>query len=283
MSSRAMQFKAEIRNIAERTGVSAQAVLQNFMLERFLERISLSPFKENLVLKGGMLIASLVGTAYRTTMDMDATLRQQPLDPSTIQKILEEICALGLDDEVRFEFKRLEQIRADDAYSGYRASLIAHFDSIRTPVKIDLTTGDKLTPDAILYQYPSGFEAKTLEIWAYNLETVLAEKVETILRRSTGNTRARDFYDVYLLTKTQGKKLDKALFREAVEATIAHRGSSVILTKHQETLQAILADEAMQARWQRYARMYSYARDIEFREIIDVLLMLLHPENTVTF
>ena len=275
MSSRAMQFKAEIRNIAKRTGVSAQAVLQNFMLERFLERIALSPYKENVVLKGGMLIASLVGTAFRTTMDMDATLRRQVLDSSAIEKMLQEICALDLDDEVRFEFMHLDLIREDDAYGGYRAALIAHFDSIRTPVKIDLTTGDKLTPGAILYRYPSGFEEKTLEIWAYNLETVLAEKVETILRRGTGNTRARDFYDVYLLTKTQSGKLDKALFREALEATIAHRESPVILTKHRETLQAILSDEGMLARWRRYARMYSYARGIEFREIIDVLLMLL--------
>ena len=275
MSSRAMQFKAEIRNIAKRTGVSAQAILQNFMLERFLERIALSPYKENVVLKGGMLIASLVGTAFRTTMDMDATLRQQALDSSAIEKMLQEICALDLDDEVRFEFMHLDLIREDDAYGGYRAALIAHFDSIRTPVKIDLTTGDKLTPGAILYRYPSGFEEKTLEIWAYNLETVLAEKVETILRRGTGNTRARDFYDVYLLTKTQSGKLDKALFREALAATIAHRESPIILTKHRETLQAILSDEGMLARWRRYARMYSYARGIEFRKIIDVLLMLL--------
>jgi len=261
--------------MAKGSGVSAQAVLQNFMLERFLERISLSPYKENLVLKGGMLIASLVGTAFRTTMDMDTTLRARSLDQATIQKMLEEICALALDDEVRFEFVRLEEIREDDSYGGYRAALIAHFDSIRTPVKIDLTTGDKLTPGAILYQYPSGFEEKTLEIWAYNLETVLAEKVETILRRSTLNTRARDFYDVYLLTKTQGENLDKALLREALDATIAHRESPVVLTKNRETLQAILADKGMQARWQRYAGMFSYARGIEFREIIDVLLMLL--------
>ena len=162
MSSRAMQFKAEIRNIAKRSGVPASAVLQNFMLERLLERISLSPYKENLILKGGMLIASLVGNAFRTTMDMDATLRARSLDQATIQKMLEEICALSLDDEMRFEFDRLEEIREDDSYGGYRASLFAHFEGIRTPVKIDLTTGDKLTPGAILYEYPSGFEEKTV-------------------------------------------------------------------------------------------------------------------------
>lgn len=275
MSSRAMQFKAEIRNVAERSGVPAQAVLQNFMLERLLERISLSPYKENLVLKGGMLIASLVGTAFRTTMDMDATVRARSLDQATIQKMLEEICALALDDEVRFEFEHLEEIREDDSYGGYRASLIAHFEGIRTPVKIDLTTGDKLTPDAILYEYPSGFEEKTLEIWAYNLETVLAEKVETILRRSTLNTRARDFYDVYLLVGTQGESLDRALFREALIATIAHRESPVLLAKSAETLQAILADNAMQARWQRYAQKYAYARGVEFSNIIQVVSDLL--------
>jgi predicted nucleotidyltransferase component of viral defense system len=270
-----MQFKAEIRNVAERSGVPAQAVLQNFMLERLLERISLSPYKENLVLKGGMLIASLVGTAFRTTMDMDATVRARSLDQATIQKMLEEICALALDDEVRFEFEHLEEIREDDSYGGYRASLIAHFEGIRTPVKIDLTTGDKLTPDAILYEYPSGFEEKTLEIWAYNLETVLAEKVETILRRSTLNTRARDFYDVYLLVGTQGESLDRALFREALIATIAHRKSPVLLAKSAETLQAILADNAMQARWQRYAQKYAYARGVEFSNIIQVVSDLL--------
>ena len=275
MSSRAMQFKAKIRNVAERSGVPAQAVLQNFMLERLLERISLSSYKENLVLKGGMLIASLVGTAFRTTMDMDATLRARSLDQATIQKMLEEICALALDDEVRFEFEHLEEIREDDSYGGYRASLIAHFEGIRTPVKIDLTTGDKLTPDAILYEYPSGFEEKTLEIWAYNLETVLAEKVETILRRSTLNTRARDFYDVYLLVGTQGESLDRALFREALIATIAHRKSPVLLAKSAETLQAILADNAMQARWQRYAQKYAYARGVEFSNIIQVVSDLL--------
>ena len=275
MSSRAMQFKAEIRNVAERSGVPAQAVLQNFMLERLLERISLSPYKENLVLKGGMLIASLVGTAFRTTMDMDATLRARSLDQATIRKMLEDICALALDDEVRFEFEHLEEIREDDSYGGYRASLIAHFEGIRTPVKIDLTTGDKLTPDAILYEYPSGFEEKTLEIWAYNLETVLAEKVETILRRSTLNTRARDFYDVYLLVGTQGESLDRALFREALIATIAHRESPVLLAKSAETLQAILADNAMQARWQRYAQKYAYARGVEFSNIIQVVSDLL--------
>ena len=275
MSSRAMQFKAEIRNVAERSGVPAQAVLQNFMLERLLERISLSPYKENLVLKGGLLIASLVGTAFRTTMDMDATLRARSLDQATIQKMLEEICAFALDDEVRFEFEHLEEIREDDSYGGYRASLIAHFEGIRTPVKIDLTTGDKLTPDAILYEYPSGFEEKTLEIWAYNLETVLAEKVETILRRSTLNTRARDFYDVYLLVGTQGESLDRALFREALIATIAHRESPVLLAKSAETLQAILADNAMQARWQRYAQKYAYARGVEFSNIIQVVSDLL--------
>ena len=275
MSSRAMQFKAEIRNVAERSGVPAQAVLQNFMLERLLERISLSPYKENLVLKGGMLIASLVGTAFRTTMDMDATVRARSLDQATIRKMLEDICALALDDEVRFEFEHLEEIREDDSYGGYRASLIAHFEGIRTPVKIDLTTGDKLTPDAILYEYPSGFEEKTLEIWAYNLETVLAEKVETILRRSTLNTRARDFYDVYLLVGTQGESLDRALFREALIATIAHRKSPVLLAKSAETLQAILADNAMQARWQRYAQKYAYARGVEFSNIIQVVSDLL--------
>ena len=270
--SKVMQLKAQIRNIAKQSGVSAQAVLQNFMLERFLGRISVSGYKDKFILKGGMLIASLVGTAYRTTMDMDATLRHHPISKGAIEKTLRDICTIKLDDGITFELDYLEEIRDEDSYGGYRAALIAHFGSIRTPLKVDLTTGVKLTPDAILYAYPSAFEEKTFEIWAYNLETVLAEKVETILRRSTFNTRARDFYDVYILLTTHKEKLDNVLFKRALEATIEHRASSASLEKSKETLLLIQADPLMQQRWKRYTRAYAYAQGVAFDEIIKVLV-----------
>ena len=273
--SKAMQLKAQIRNFAKESGVPAQAVLQNLMLERLLERISKSPYKRNFVLKGGMLIASLVGAAYRTTMDMDATIKSRSLSKESLEDMLKEICAIDLDDDIRFGINYLEEIREDDIYDGYRVALIAYFENIRTPLKLDLTTGDKLTPGAVLYPYISIFEEKTIEVWAYNVETILAEKVETILRRSALNTRARDFYDVYFLVKTQGARLDIPLFKKALKATITHRKSSVSPGKGKEILASIRQDATMQERWKRYTQTYPYASGLEFEmalETIDELL-----------
>jgi predicted nucleotidyltransferase component of viral defense system len=273
--SKAMQFKARIRNISKESQVPAQAVLQNYMLERLLERISISGYKDKFVLKGGMLIASLVGIDYRTTLDMDATLRDHPLSEKAVQQVLLEICAIDLHDEVIFTLEHIEVIRDHDPYGGYRVALIAQYETIRIPLKIDLTTGDMLTPDAVLYTYPSNFDEKVFEIWAYNLETILAEKVETILRRSVLNTRARDFYDVYILIKSRGNALDHSLFKKALNSTMKNRASLEVLQDKAEILQAIQADTPMLQRWERYSREYYYAREINFDEIIRVLFDLL--------
>lgn len=273
--SKAMQFKARIRNIAKESQVPAQAILQNYMLERLLERISLSGYKDKFVLKGGMLIASLVGIDFRTTMDMDATLREHPLSEKSIAQVLLEICGIDLHDEVIFTVEHIEAIRDHDTYGGYRAALAAQYESIRTPLKIDITTGDMLTPNAILYTFPSSFDEKEIEIWAYNLETILAEKVETILRRSILNTRARDFYDVYILVKTHGESLDHAVFKTALDATMKSRVSLEVLQDKAKILQAIQADIPMLQRWERYSREYYYAREINFNEIVRVLNDLL--------
>ena len=273
--SKAMQFKARIKNIAKKSHVPAQAVLQNFMLERLLERISISGYKDKFVLKGGMLIASLVGIDYRTTMDMDATLREYPLSVKLVRQVLLDICAIDLHDEVIFTLEHIEAIRDHDTYGGYRVALIAQYETIRTPLKIDLTTGDMLTPDAVLYTFPSNFDEKVFEIWAYNLETILAEKVETILRRSVLNTRARDFYDVYILIKSQGNALDNSLFKIALDSTMKNRASLEVLQDKPEILQAIQADAPMLQRWERYSREYYYARKINFHEISRVLIDLL--------
>ncbi len=205
--SHAMQFKAKIKNMALQNHIPAQAVLQNFMLERLLERISLSKYRDRLILKGGLLIASLVGISSRTTMDMDATLRGYPLSEETIRAVFSEICAIQLADEVTLVFDYMVPIREEDEYGGYRVSLTAKFEAILTPLKIDITTGDIITPDAIKYAFQSNFEDKKIEVWAYNIETILAEKVETILRRSVLNTRPRDFYDVYIMMKTQRRSI----------------------------------------------------------------------------
>jgi predicted nucleotidyltransferase component of viral defense system len=274
--SKAMQLKDRIKNMALKNRVPAQAVLQNFMLERLLERISRSKYKDMLILKGGMLIASIVGISNRTTMDMDATLRGYPLSEETLRESLSEICAIQLDDEVTLVLDHIIPIREDDEYGGYRVAIIARYESINTPLKIDITTGDIITPDAIRYTFHSNFEDKLIKVWAYNIETILAEKVETILRRSVLNTRPRDFYDVYIIMKTQRRAIRKKVFITALNATSEKRGSLSAINNKDEILGTIQSDAVMRQRWERYCKENYYAKGIAFDDVIGSMIELLN-------
>ena len=264
----AMQLKAVIRNIAKEKGIVPQALLQNYMLERLLERIAVSSYQDKFILKGGMLIAAMVGLDSRTTMDMDATLRGMPLTEESVREALADILALNLDDNVTFTLKSVAPIREDDVYGGFRASITAVFDTIKTALKIDLTTGDKITPREISYRFTLMFEDRSINIMAYNLETVLAEKYETILRRSAMNTRMRDFYDVYILTNFQSQNIDGTLLKKAVEATAAARGSSAVFADTDTILNLLAESAAMQAQWALYQKGFAYAKDIAWPDII---------------
>ena len=274
--SKAMQLKAKIKNLALKNHVPAQAVLQNFMLERLLERISISKYKDMVILKGGMLIASMVGINSRTTMDMDATMRGYPLSEETIRAALSDICVIQLDDEVTLVLDHIVPIREDDEYGGYRVALIAKYESINTPLKIDITTGDIITPDAVRYAFHSNFENRMIEIWAYNIETILAEKVETILRRSVLNTRPRDFYDVYIIMKTQRQAINKKIFITALHATFDKRMSLAAFQDKEKILLTIQSDPTMRQRWDRYCKENYYANGIEFDEVIGVLIDIIN-------
>jgi predicted nucleotidyltransferase component of viral defense system len=271
--NKAMQFKARIRNLALMNHVPAQSVLQNLMLERLLERIAASTYKDRFILKGGMLIASLVGIDSRTTMDMDATLMDYPLAEESLNSALSDICAIQLDDDTTFTLDYIVPIREEDEYGGYRAAILARYEAINTPLKFDITTGDIITPGAVRYAFHSSFESKTIEIWAYNIETVLAEKVETILRRSVLNTRLRDFYDVYIIVKRQ--IVNKDLFISALNATSQKRASLAALQDKEKIMATIQADSTMMQRWRRYCKENYYAKDIEFEGVISVLVDLV--------
>ena len=262
--------------LAAQYHIPAQAVLQNYMLERLLERISISKFRDNVILKGGMLIASLVGISSRTTMDMDTTLKSHPLSEEGIERSFSEICIIPLDDGVTFQLDHVEPIRSDDEYGGFRVKLLAVYESIRTPLKVDVTTGDVLTPGAIRYAFPSSFEDKLIEVWAYNIETILAEKVETILRRNVLNTRPRDFYDVFIIVKTQGHVFDQSLFVKALEATSNKRMSLDALVDRKRILGTIRSDVTMQQRWGRYCAENYYAQGIVFDEVLDILATIVN-------
>ncbi len=272
--SKAMSLKAKIRNIAKQKSIPAQVILQNYMFERLLVRLSSSEYKEKFVLKGGMLVAAIVGLDNRATMDMDTTLKNLPLTPEAIRSALEIICDIEFDDGVVFEVGTISPIREDDIYGGYRVAVIAKFDTLVTPLSIDVSTGDVITPYAVQYNFSEIFDdEKSYELWAYNIETVMAEKVETILRRGVFNTRPRDFYDAYILATTQ--KFDKAVFAEALRATAEHRGTTEQIADVPGILHNIEESAELKTMWDKYRKQFVYAQDIEYMSIISVVRQLL--------
>ena len=271
--SKAMSLKAKIRNIAKQKNIPAQVILQNYMFERLLVRLSASEYKEKFVLKGGMLVAAIVGLDNRATMDLDTTLKNLPLTPEAIRSALEDVCDIAFDDGVVFEVGTISPIREDDIYGGYRVMLNAKFDTLLTPLSIDVSTGDAITPHAVQYNFSEIFDdEKSYELWAYNIETVMAEKVETILRRGVFNTRPRDFYDAYILTTTQ--KFDKTVFADALRATAKHRGTTQQIADVPFILHNIEESPELKTMWDKYRKQFAYAADIEYGQIVAVLKTL---------
>ena len=208
-----MSLKARIRNLAKEKNISAQAVLQNYLMRRFLLRLSESEYKDKFVVKGGMLISSIVGIDHRATMDLDTTLRNLPLTEASIRKAIEEICSIHKNDDIEFTMDSIAPIRDDDEYGGYRVGFTAKYGKINAPMSMDVSTGDIITPGAKIHAFTDMFDySEIFELWSYTLETILAEKTETILSRGIDNTRPRDFYDVYMLSAFQ---YDQVVFKEA--------------------------------------------------------------------
>lgn len=269
MSGKAMSLKAKIRNLARKKDMSAQVVLQNYMFERFLERLSQSKYQDKFILKGGMLIAALVGIDNRSTMDLDATIKNYPINVEALTKAINDICSVVIDDDVSFSFSGIDAIRDDDAYGGYRVSIMAEYDTITTPMQIDFTTGDAITPKEVLYLFKMIFEEGSFGIWAYNIETILAEKMETILRRGELNTRPRDFYDVYILAKTQ--RFEHSIFVDALKSTATHRETTHIFTNISSRLDEISGSDTLRSRWSKYTKDYRYADGITYEDVMEAI------------
>jgi len=271
----AMQLKAAISKMAKEKHMPAQLVMQNYMLERLLERIAHSRYQGNFILKGGLLIASMVGLHSRATMDMDATIRNHPVNENSIKTMFEEIVSIPIDDNITFSFQEVGEIRKNDAYGGYRVSLTANFLPMKVPLKLDITTGDKITPKAVEYKYPMMFNDGTLEIFAYNLETILAEKLETVISRGDQNTRPRDFYDIFILSKLKGDQINWTILRQAVSETAQKRNSGMLMPQYQSILEQIVSSPVMQNHWTIYQRDYEYAREVDFSATCETILQLM--------
>lgn len=267
-----MSFKAIINNIAKENKVSAQSVLQTYMLERLLERISVSNYKNNFILKGGFLISAMLGIDSRTTMDMDTTIKGFSLTEENINKILTEICSIDLNDNVRFWIKKIELIREDDDYGGYRVTFESNYnENMPVILKIDITTGDKITYKEIEYSFSLMLEDRKINVWSYNIETIIAEKFESIIKRGVLGTRIRDFYDIYMLMNTQNKNIDMNVLKNAILETAKHRESTDIIKDWKETLELIKNDINMQNQWKKYQKNNFYAEDIEYSELISTI------------
>lgn len=271
----AMQLKARINARAREAGIPAQSLMQSYLFERLLERLSKSKWRDNVIIKGGMLISSLVGVASRTTMDLDTTIMGFTLTHESAEKIFSEVAAVDANDDWSFELDHTEDIRETDDYPGIRVYLKAMYPPMAVPLKIDVTTGDSITPGPVAYDYPLLFDEGSVGLMSYPLETVLAEKLETVVSRGVANTRPRDFYDIHLLWKTRGGECEIPTLREALEHTCAKRGSVRMVARWRLVLDEVATDKAMLAQWGRYAKKNPYAAGIELMQCCETAKEIL--------
>lgn len=265
------QLKGTIRNMAQKKNLRAQEVLQMFLFERVLERLANSAYKSNFILKGGLLISSMIGIEERTTMDMDTTVRGIQMEEGEIVRAVKEILAIDVGDGIAFEYQNIEPIREDDAYNNFRVHLRAKYGKIDSPMKIDVTTGDVITPAAVQYEFPMLFDAKTVPVMAYTLETVLAEKYETIIRRNIGTTRARDYYDLHTLFHSRRSEIRPDILKAAVLHTAQKRNSVQDIEDWKDIIKDIREESQMYLLWDNYIAENKYIGELKFHIVLDTV------------
>ena len=260
------QLKDLIRNLSKEVGIEAHVLIRKYMMERFLERVSSSKYNGSFILKGGMLVAAFVGVEARATMDIDTTIKGIPVTIVDMERTITEISNIDLDDNVKFRIKKVSEIMDEAEYSGIRFSIDALLDGAVIPLKIDISTGDVITPREIAYSYKLMFEDRTIPIMTYPIETVLAEKLETVISRSITNTRMRDFYDIHILLKSQN--IDADILALALERTAKKRGNFNLLENAESVLKAVKSDEDMKRLWDIYQKKFKYAGEYTWDEVI---------------
>ena len=277
----ANQLKAKIKNVALQKGVDPRVLMRVYMMERFLDRVSRSRYKDNFVLKGGMLISYLVGVNLRTTMDIDTTMQNISLSEDDVRIFISDVISINIDDGVKFTLQTLDSIMQESDYPGVRASLIADFDGTKTPVKIDISTGHAITPSAMEAELPLMF-SKSISLLTYPIETILAEKLQTILVREEFNTRMRDFYDLHALRVSQGDNVfKKEEIAKAFYATSQTRNTFYLLSNVNEIFDRIKDSEVMRIMWKDYQRKAPWAKSLSWEEIMqdmNFFLMFFHNE-----
>lgn len=271
----AKQLKDKVRNISKGDNNIAKTLIRNYMMERFLERVSLSDYCNNFILKGGMLVASIVGVDMRATMDIDTSVKALPLNENDIQRIISEICAIPLEDGVSFRITSVSSIMEDFEYPGIRLMLEAALERLRQTIKIDISTDDVITPAAVEYHYKLMFEDRTILLLSYNKETLLAEKIQTILARGIANTRLRDFYDVYEVMKMYADEVEKAVLWKAFRATCEKRKTVFSEEEMKETLVQIEENAGMEQMWEQFRKKNYFVADLEWEDVLSGVLQVI--------
>lgn len=269
------QIKGRIKSVAKQNNADARTLMRIYMMERFLERLAQSEYRDNFIIKGGILVTAMIGVAHRSTMDIDTSMKNLNLSAEDALRVVNQVKDIDLDDGVSFEVKDVSNIMDEMEYPGIRVTMNANVGRLITPLKIDISTGDVITPRAIEFNYDFLLEDRSISLWSYNLETILAEKLQTVLARGILNTRMRDFYDIRMLLDTYEDKVNKAVLKDAFAATCKKRGTDHLQEQAEEIIKIIEADEQLQVLWRAYQKKYSYAAEIDYASVINGVRKLM--------
>ena len=267
-------LKAKASNLSKKTNIPNKYLIQNFMFEALLKRISKSKYKNKFVIKGGLLLSSVFGVNLRSTMDLDTTIKGLPLDRDTITKVINEIISIDVEDNVRLEIENMKDIREEELYSGFEVNLKAEFDGLKTNLMIDITTGDIITYKEVEFKYGTLFDNETINIMTYNYETIIAEKFESIISRNIDNTRMKDYYDLYMFVNLKWNDINKDTLRKAIINTSKARETLDYIDNASKYIELISDDERLKALWNSYQNNYEYAKDIEFVDTINAIKVI---------
>ncbi len=274
MIKNAKSLKDKARNVANENAISIQQVLQNYMFERVLERLSKSEYKENFIIKGGLLLSSIMGINLRTTMDMDTNITGINLDKEELSKILNEVLNMDIGDNVSFKIEKIEDIKQEEYYGGYQFKIIATYENIKVQFHMDISTGDVITPRAIEYKYKKLFDDSYIDILSYNQETIIAEKLQAILERKIQNSRMKDYYDLYFFVNYRWDTIDKEILTEAIIKTFSVRNGITELKNFNETLEMIKGNEFLNKLWLNYSKKYDYSNQVSFLDTIEAIAVI---------
>lgn len=267
-------LKAKVSNLASSTNIPNKYLIQSFMFEALLKRISVSKYKDKFIIKGGLLLSSIFGVNLRSTMDLDTTIKGLPLDRTTITKVVNEIISIDLKDNIKLEIENIKDIREEELYSGFNVNLKAEFDGLRTNLMIDITTGDVITYKEVQFEYKTLFDNEIVNIMTYNYETIIAEKFEAIVSRNIDNTRMKDYYDLYMFVNLKWDDIDKTILRKAIFNTSKKRETLNYIEEADKYIELINEDSKLKSLWKNYQNNYVYAKDISFENTIDAIKVI---------